>query len=148
MANLYMNLYTSATAGQRDGSAISLDGDQTSPLSVILDALSAESKVIPIGIRTTNGYTVDGDVTITLDGTSKAKWGLCATEKGTFSDTLTLTGVTSTNTIFYVKAAATTDETPTNDTSVKIKATGAIQAVTTTTTDTSTTTSTSTTSGS
>ena len=140
-SNLYLNFYSSATAGQRDGSAISLDGDQLSPLSVVLDALTAESKVIPVGIRTTNDYTVDGDVTISLDGTNKAKWSLCTTETGTYSDSITLSGVSSTNTIFYVKVAATTDENPTNDTSVKLKATAAIQAATTSTTGTSSATS-------
>ena len=136
-SNAFINFYTAATADQRDGSAVSLDGDQLSPLSVVLDSASAESKVVPIGIRTTNDDTVDGNVTISLEGTNKAKWGLCATKDGTFSDTLTLSGVTSKNTIFYVKISATSDELPQNDTSVKIKATAAIQAATASTTGTS-----------
>ena len=127
----YINLYTNnPTAGGTDGTAVSIGDTETNPISVSLDASKNESRVLPVAIRTDNGYKTDGDTTISFDGTSKDKWSLSATENGTFTDTLTISdSIGSTNKIFYVKASSSSDEKPSNDTSVNIKVTTKIAAI-------------------
>ena len=127
----YINLYTNnPTAGGTDGTAVSIGDTETNPISVSLDASKNESRVLPVAIRTDNGYKTDGDTIISFDGTSKDKWSLSATENGTFTDTLTISdSIGSTNKIFYVKASSSSDEKPSNDTSVNIKVTTKVAAV-------------------
>lgn len=109
------------TAGETDGTAISQDNAETSPLTVTLDANTNESKIIAIGIRTDEGYKTNGDTVITFTGTTAAKWSICATANGTFADSLIISeSITSTNKIFYVKVDSSSDETPSNDISVNI----------------------------
>lgn len=127
----YINLYTNnPTAGGTDGTAVSTGDTETNPISVSLDASKNESRVLPVAIRTDNGYKTDGDTIISFEGTSKDKWSLSATENGTFTDTLTISdSIGSTNKIFYVKASSSSDEKPSNDTSVNIKVTTKVAAV-------------------
>lgn len=114
--NKYINLYTeNPTAGKADGTYMS-------KLSVLLDASKNESKVVTCAIRCMDGYQTVEDTTISFAGTTKAKWSICATQDGTFTDTLTLKDVIKQqNILFYVKAESSNDETPSNDTTVSIK---------------------------
>ncbi len=135
----YINLYTNnPTAGGTDGTVVSLDGTQTSPISVTLDKTKAESKAIKCAIRCDAGYKASGDVTISLSGTTAAKWKLAkdsnyadaaaALTSAAWADSIAISGVTTANTIFWVKASSTTDENPTKDTSVSIKASCTIES--------------------
>ena len=136
----YINLYTNnPTAGGTDGTVVSLDGAQTSPISVTLDKTKAESKAIKCAIRCDTGYKTSGDVTISLSGTTASKWKLAkdsnyadaaaALTGATWADSIAISGVgTTANTIFWVKASASTDENPSKDTSVSIKASCTIES--------------------
>lgn len=135
----YINLYTNnPTAGGTDGTVVSLDGTQTSPISVTLDKTKAESKAIKCAIRCDTGYKTSGDVTISLSGTTASKWKLAkdssfadaaaALTGATWADSIAISGVTTANTVFWVKASSTTDENPSKDTSVSIKASCTIES--------------------
>ena len=109
------------TAGGTDGTAVSLDGSETAPLSVILDAAANEAKTVKCAVRCGSGYKTSGDTTISFEGESATKWSAADTEDGTFSSSLTISdSVGVTNRIFYIRAASSSDETPHKDTSVKI----------------------------
>lgn len=122
MANQYIGLYmNNPTAGGTDGTAVSLDGSETAPLSVILDAAANEAKTVKCAVRCGSGYKTSGDTTISFEGESATKWSAADTEDGTFSSSLTISdSVGVTNRIFYIRAASSSDETPHKDTSVKI----------------------------
>lgn len=131
MANTYINLYkNNPTAGGTDGTAISTDGEYTSPLTVTLDASLAESKKVKLAIRTESGYQTTGDTTISDYGDTTDKWKLSLTEDGAYSDSITITDtITTTNTIFWVEASSTTTEKPRIDSSVSLRVTTTIEAV-------------------
>lgn len=122
MANQYIGLYmNNPTAGETDGTAVSLDGSETAPLSVILDAAANEAKTVKCAVRCGSGYKTSGDTTISFEGETAAKWSVADTEDGEFSASYTIPeSVGATNRIFYVKAVSSSDETPHKDTSVKI----------------------------
>ena len=135
----YINLYTNnPTAGGTDGTVVSLDGTQTSPISVTLDKTKAESKAIKCAIRCDTGYKTSGDVTISLSGTTASKWKLAkdsnyadaaaALTSAAWADSIVVSGVTTANTIFWAKAASSVDENTTKDTSVSIKASCTIES--------------------
>ena len=123
MANEYMNVYGgNPTAGQRDGTAISLDGTQLSPLTVSLDASTNESKKIPLALRSEAGYTAANGATVGANNDINNRWKYSLTENGTYSDTVIISsGISSVNTIFYAQASSSSLENPARDTSVSIK---------------------------
>ena len=136
MANKYINIYAgNPTSGGTDGTQVSTDGANTSPITVTLDASKAESAKIKCAIRCETGYNVVGDVSIAPTGTNAAKWAVAydstatadtAPDDSKFGATATISNVAVTNVIFWVKATSSTDEDPSNDTTVKILATGKI----------------------
>ena len=123
MASEYMNIYTNnPTAGGTDGTAISLDGTQLSPLTVSLDASTNETKKVKLAVRTETGYVATGDVTVSDYGDTNDHWKFSLTENGTYSDTIIISsGVGSVNSIFYAQASSSSSENPARDTSVSIK---------------------------
>ena len=133
--NIYMN---NPTAAGTDGTVVSQSGAQTSPISVVLDKTKAESKAIKCAIRCDAGYKTSGDVTISLSGTTASKWQLAkdssyadaaaALTGATWADSIAVSGVGTTNTVFWAKASASTDENPSKDTSVSIKASCTIES--------------------
>ena len=136
MANKYINIYAgNPTSGGTDGTQVSTDGANTSPITVTLDASKSESAKVKCAIRCEAGYKVVGDVTIAPAGTSAVKWSVAYDSTATaatapadskFGASATIPGVEATNVIFWVKATSSTDEDPSNDTTVKIQATGKI----------------------
>ena len=122
MANQYIGLYmNNPTAGGTDGTAVSLDGSATAPLSVMLDAAANEAKTIKCALRCGDGYKTSGDTMISFEGESAAKWSAGDTEDGAFSATHAISdAVGTTNRAFYVKAVSSSDEMPRKDTSVKV----------------------------
>ena len=136
MANKYINIYAgNPTSGGTDGTQVSTDGANTSPITVTLDASKSESAKVKCAIRCEAGYKVVGDVTIAPAGTSAVKWSVAYDSTATadtapadskFSTSATVPGVEAANVVFWVKAASSADEDPSNDTTVKIQATGKI----------------------
>ena len=123
MASEYLNLYmNNPTAGGTDGTAISLDGTQLSPLTVSLDASTNETKKVKLAVRTETGYAATGGVTISDNNDSSDHWKFSLTENGTYSDTVIIaSSISSVNTIFYAQASSSSLENPARDTSVSIK---------------------------
>ena len=131
---LYMN---NPTAGGVDGTEISSE-NETLPLSLTLDASKAETKADKVAVRTDNGFLVDGNTEIYFDGTNSAKWKVAADDDysdaedalnlALWQDTLTIAGVSATNSIFWVKAGSSTTESPQNDRSVDLIAKGLVIA--------------------
>ena len=130
----YMN---NPTAGGIDGTEIS-SGDETLPLTAILDASQAEEKALKVAVRCDSGYLVDGDTEIYFEGTNAAKWKVAADNSytdadnalamATWGNTLTIAGVSAVNSVFWVKATSTTSEDPQNDRTVDIIAEGLVVA--------------------
>lgn len=127
LISMYMN---NPTSGGTDGTQISTDGAQTSPLSVTLDATNAESVIKKVALRCDTGYKTEGDTTISFNGTTADKW-LIATDANyadakaaaaaTFATTLTIAdSIGDTNKILWIKVSSATTEIPAKDISVTI----------------------------
>ncbi len=124
-ANEYVNVYSgNPTAGGTDGT-------RTENITVELDASRNESVIVKLAVRAETGYNAKaGSTVVTVSGATTAKWGLSLTENGTFTSSLTFPdAITTTNTIFYAKVTATSDERPLNDTTVTLPVTAKIKAV-------------------
>lgn len=137
MAN-QLHIYTNnPTAGGKDGTEAS-SGTGLTPISVTLDASKAESAAVKCAVRCDEGYKIDGDVTVTLKGTTSAKWqlaqdnsyadGAAALSGAAWASNITLADVAESNVVFWAKAMSSTDEAPQKDTSVTIEATGKVVA--------------------
>ena len=135
MAN-QLHIYTNnPTAGKTDGTEAS-SGTGLTPISVTLDASKAESAAVKCAVRCDEGYKIDGDVTVSLKGTSVAKWKLAvdgdfadsqsALSTASWKDKITLAEVANGNVIFWAKAMSFEDEPPQKDTSVSIEAVGKV----------------------
>ena len=103
-----------------------------------MTANESESKAIKVAVRCDSGYLIEGDTTISFEGTNAAKWQVApdnnysdaatALEFAVWSSTLTISGVAATNTVFWVKAMSTAGEDPQNDRSVDLVAEGLVIA--------------------
>lgn len=119
----YINVYNNnPTVGLTDGSVVSTSGALTNPVTVTLDATQSETATVKLALRCDSGYHTNGNTVISFIGVSAGYWTVCDTEDGTYASTLTIsTSIGATNTIFYVKAASATTETPNLDTTVSIQ---------------------------
>ena len=137
MVNQLHIYYGNPTAGGTDGTEAS-SGTELSPISVTLDASQAEAKAVKCAVRCDVGYRMEGNTTIQFVGTNTAKWkaavddnyadDAAALANADWQDRISLSGVMAVNTIFWVKAMSSTDETPQNDTSVDVQAEGLVVA--------------------
>lgn len=108
------------------------EGDLSNPLVIgPLNASDNEvSEPIEITIKTEEGYKTLGSTNISFEGLTREKWSICKTQSGSYTSSLALTEtVTSSGVVVYLKASATSDELPKNDTSVSIRISTVIQAV-------------------
>ena len=124
MANAYINAYVGAT--------LISNGDGSSPITFgPLNATNnEESTPVAVTLKTTTGYKTVGNTTVGLVSDTGAKFSLCATSDGTYASTLTISSeINESGTTFYVKAKATADENPSNDTSVDVSVNAVIGAV-------------------
>ncbi len=131
---LYMN---NPTAGGVDGTEIS-SGTETLPLSLTLDASQAETKAAKCAVRCDTGYLIEGDTEIYFEGTNAAKWQVAedagyadaatALTMADWANSLTIAGVSATNTTFWAKASSSTSEDPQNDRTVDLIAEGLVVA--------------------
>lgn len=126
----YIALYTdNPTAGGTDGTVISENGAQTSPLSVTLDASKNETKTVKCAIRCATGYETTGTTVIGFSGDTKDKWLVSEYEATDFEEVLTIkSAITAVNKVFYVKVSSSIEEEPTNDKSVSITVSASIKA--------------------
>ena len=134
LIHLFMN---NPTAGAVDGTEISSQ-NETLPLTLTLDASKAESDAAKCAVRCDSGYSLEGGATIYAVGTSSDTWTFAADNNytsasdalifATWTDTLILSDVTSTNTIFWARATTTTQTSPANDRTVDIRADGLVVA--------------------
>lgn len=140
MANAYLNVYmNNPTADGTDGTLVSTDGAQTSPISATLDASKEENAVIKLALRCGSGYVTDTNgASITFEGNTASKWlvaysasntGDTAPADSAFASSTTIPmQIEQKNVIFWVKATSSKDENPANDTSVKLKVSAKIVA--------------------
>ena len=116
----------------KENEEIDIEGDLSNPLVVgPLNASDNEvSEPIKIEIKTDAGYKTLGSTNITFEGTTASKWTVCKTQSGDYTSSLAITDIiTSEGISVYLKAQATSDEMPKNDTSVSIRLSAVIQAV-------------------
>lgn len=131
MANIHVYKGT-VTVGGTDGTQVS-EGTGLQPISIgPLNATNNEESVITtLAVRCDTGFATTGDTVITPVGTTSAKWALSAdgTTWSAYGANLTISSaIDATNKLFYVKAKATSDESPANDTTVDIQVTAQIVA--------------------
>ena len=127
----YIKIYKAS-----DDSEVSSAPTTTNAVTFTLRAdQSEEGTPIELYVKADNGYVVD-DVTITPTGTSATKWALAPDSGGSpgtygaYGAALDLgDGCNDTTGIsFWVKAKATSDETPINDVSVTLVVAGVAAA--------------------
>lgn len=129
--NAYINLYTNnPTAGGTDGTLVSTDNTETSPISVNLDASQNESKIVKCAIRCESGYEAQAGTVISATGTTAGKWTFAldndyadadAAASAVYASQITINEVIgTTNKIFWAKASSSSDENPGNDITVNI----------------------------
>lgn len=117
-----INIYSGATEGTQDGVAVSTGRTFTSPISVYLNAELNESKIIPLAIRTADGYKTSGSTTISDSNDADDRLKFCATETGTFADSITFAEeITNVNKIFYAQVTSDESEFPARDRSIGIR---------------------------
>lgn len=137
MAN-HIHLYMSnPTAGLSDGTEIS-SGTGNMPLSFTLDATQSEVQLAKVAVRCDTGYEIAGGTSIYFEGTTASKWQVAedddysnatsALAMASWQSAITLAGVSSTNTVFWVKAMSLSGEDPHNDMTVSLVAEGLVAA--------------------
>lgn len=131
MANQWLNLYKgSPTSGGTDGTAVST-GDNTAPITFTLDATQNEVQSDTLAVRCESGYCTASDCSTTISTASdtNSHWAL-SLDGTNWSDTVIIDSTVDTvNTCFYVKAGASNNENPQNDTNTKIRVRTKIAAV-------------------
>lgn len=138
--NAYINLYmNNPTAGSTDGTAISTDNAENAPLTAVLDASQDESKIMKCAVRCESGYEANAGVRILASGETQRKWTFAldnnyadaeAAASAFYAPEITFPdAIGTTNTIFWAKAASSSDESPGNDISVNIQCRATIAPV-------------------
>ena len=78
----YIHVYTTPTAGGTDGTQVS-EGTGLQPITVTLNATNnEESTPIKLALRCDAGYQTNGNITLSLLGTTNAKWALAPDSAG------------------------------------------------------------------
>ena len=132
--HIYMN---NPTAGGVDGTEIS-SGDETLPLSFTLDASQSETGAAKCAVRCESGYSVEGGASIYASGASSDTWSFAADNNysnatdaltfATWQSQLVLFDVATVNSVFWAKTSTSAQDTPTNDRTVDIIASGKVVA--------------------
>lgn len=131
----HIHVYTNNPSwSQKDGTEVS-SGTGLAPISFTLDASKNEAKAIKCAVRTDEKYYVSGNLKIKFVGENAAKWKIAldgdfdeetVVEKADWQDEIELDFVMDYNSIFWVKAESSSDESPQNDTSVSLQVEGLI----------------------
>ena len=127
---MYMHIYcNNPTEGGTDGTQISEGTGLLSPLTIgPLNATeNEESAAIKLAVRCETGYQTGAETIVTPTGATKIMWALALDNGGVpgtfgaYGAALTLpSGITATNTLFWVKAKSVNTESPANDTTVSL----------------------------
>lgn len=147
----FIKLYGgTVTEGDVDGTEISENMTQNSPVSMSLNAKVAEAKAVKLALRCEEGFQTSGDVVISAnryDGTNYVTTGgnidkfrfaadtgfatpAAAMANGNWGTTLTISDVIgATNHTFWMKVMSDITQTPTKDTSISIHVVGVVEAV-------------------
>ena len=129
LLHIYMN---NPTEGGKDGTEVS-SGTELAPLSVLLDAGKGEQKAVKCAVRCESGFHIDGTLTVKFVGDRADKWKVAMDHNYTtdtvltvadWKDEIALSGVSTVNVIFWVKAMSSSDEQPQSDVSVDLQAEG------------------------
>lgn len=130
----YMN---NPTAGGTDGTEIS-SGTGLSPLTFNLNASEEEVSAQKVALRCDSGYSIEGSCSVYFAGTTSSLWSAAldnsytdtavALSTADWQSSLTLSNVTTVNSVFWIKAASSSLEGSQNDTSVVIHADGVVVA--------------------
>ena len=129
LLHIYMN---NPTEGSKDGTEVS-SGTELAPISVLLDAGKGEQKAVKCAVRCESGFHIDGALTVKFVGDHADRWKATtdnkytaetALESAEWKDSISLSNVGDTNTVFWVKALSSADEPPQQDVSVDIQAEG------------------------
>ena len=94
-----------------------------------LNAAINETKTLPLAIRTATGYQTVNDVVISVVDDSGNHFSLCTTANGTFATSITMSSITDTNKLFYLKGTSSDSDYPTVDHTPAVKVTAAIVQV-------------------
>ena len=121
MANSWLNLYKgSPTSGGTDGIAVST-GDNSAPLTFTLDAALNEVASDTVALRCETGFKTASDTSVTIMSDTANHWALSLDGTNWSSSITIASSISTVNSNFYVKAGATSSETPKNDYGVKIR---------------------------
>lgn len=130
MTKIYFKLY------KEDGQAIS-NGDNSNPLSVILNASNNETKTLKTTLKSEAGYKLATGTVVKI-GTGNfdscvpaTKYQISLKENEGFADTITIDSEVdeTTGVVVYVKAMSSSDEDPSKDIETKIMIKATVQAI-------------------
>lgn len=129
MAHQWFNIYkNNPTSGGTDGTACST-GDNTAPLTFILDASINEEKTQTLAARCESGFCTYSDTTLSVASDTGNHWSLSLDGTNWNTCVTIANSISTVNTNFYVKANASSSEDPHNDTDTKIHVSTKITAV-------------------
>ena len=78
----YIHVYMTPTASATDGTQVS-EGTGLQPISVTLNATNnEESTLIKLALRCDSGFQTNGNITVSVVGTTLAKWALAPDSAG------------------------------------------------------------------
>lgn len=126
---MYMHIYmNNPTAGAADGTQIS-EGTGLAQLKIgpLNAANNEESAPVKLAIRCESGYKTGDVTTIALTGKTANMWAMAPDNNGSpgtwgaYGGSLTFAaGITTTNTLFWIKAKSADTENPVNDATVSL----------------------------
>lgn len=117
------------TVGMTDGVKVSTGEDFSNPLEFKLNSVNGEEKAVKCAIRCDEGYKVDGEALITLEGAGAERFALSLEEEsgyGEYGASITVSNVEDANVIVYVKCKSIQGEKPAKVETVKIAVEGTI----------------------
>ena len=102
------------TVGSMDGVKVSTGEDFSNALEFKLNSVSGEEKSVKCAIRCDEGFKVEGQALITIEGEGADRFALSTDDisYGEFGASLTVEDVQDENVIIYVKCKSIEGETP------------------------------------
>lgn len=130
MAKVYFKMY------KEDGQAIS-NGDNSNPLSVILNATNNETKTMKTTLKSEAGYKLATGTVVRIGTglfdsyTPATKYQISLQENEGFATEITIGSEVdeTTGVVVYVKAMSSSDEDPSKDIETKIMVKATVQAI-------------------
>ena len=115
--------------GEKDGTKVSTGEDFENAIVFKLNSVGdGEEKTVQCAVRCDEGYKVEGNCTISLEGDGADKWALSANGSNwnEFGAALELADVTDVNTLVHIKCKADSNELPSTNKEVKIVVEGTV----------------------